>query len=52
MKKTHCNVKYIPKGYLLFFKVCDNSLHVNKVDIGWHHCVSLHSNLAKSVRIF
>ena len=35
-----------------FFKVCDNSLHVNKVDIGWHHCVSLHSNLAKSVRIF
>ena len=24
-------------------------VYVNKVDIGWHHCVSLHSYWAKSV---
>ena len=35
---------------LTFFSVCDNSLHVNKVYIGWPHCVSLHSYWPKSVR--
>ena len=47
---SQCEVN--PEQLITSFKVRDNSLHVNKVDIGWHLCVSLHGYWPKSVRIF